>query len=248
MQKIKKYKALILDDEKESRRIFEILLEKYEDISVVASEENADTALEKMIYLQPDIVFMDINLKDRNAFSVLRSIRSYNLKCTVVFFTAYYDFAIEAIKNSVFDYLLKPIDPEELANTIDRFRQSKKDEFSQEKNDALLNLMQLNAKLKFNIKSGSIFLHPNEIIYCEADGNYTILYIDSQKKEVVTAKLGQVEELLPSISFIRVGRSHIINADYLTKIDRKKHLIELIKDGETFELFLSSKIINKFLN
>ena len=248
MQKDRKYKALILDDEIESRKVFEILLEKYDDISIVASEGNADVALEKMKTLYPDIVFMDINLKDRNAFSVLRAIRNYNLKSTIVFFTAYYDFAIEAIKNSVFDYLLKPIDPDELAATIDRFRQSKKDEDSQEKNDALLNLMQLNSKLKFNIKSGSIFLHPNEIVYCEADGNYSILYIDSQKKEVVTAKLGQIEELLPSMSFIRLGRSHIINADYLTKIDRKKHMIELNKDGERFELHLSAKIINKFLN
>jgi len=248
MQKDKKYKALILDDEIESRRIFEFLLEKYDDISIIASEGNADVALEKMKNLHPDIVFMDINLKDRNAFSVLKSIRTYNLKATVVFFTAYYDFAIEAIRNSVFDYLLKPIDPEELASTIERFRLSQQEADNQEKNDALFNLMQLNSKLKFNIKSGSIFLHPNEIVYCEADGNYTILYIDSQKKEVVTAKLGQVEELLPSISFIRLGRSHIINADYLTKIDRKRHSIELNKEGERFELYLSSKIINKFLN
>jgi two-component system, LytTR family, response regulator len=248
MTKIKEYTALVLDDEIESRKVFEILLENYEDIKIIASEENADIALEKIKIHHPDLVFLDINLKDRNAFSVLKAIRSYNIKSTVVFFTAYYDFAIDAIKHSVFDYLLKPIDPEELAATIERFRQSKKEEFNQEKNDALLNLMQLNSKLKFNIKSGSIFLHPNEIVYCEADGNYTIFHINSKKKEIVTSKLGQVEELLPSINFIRIGRSHIINADYLTKIDRKKHLIELNKEGEQFELQLSSKIINKFLN
>jgi len=231
---VDKINAIIVDDEEEARDVFERLLLRTGDINIIGKASNADNGLEMIISKKPDIAFLDVQMPDKDGFELVREMKKFNLNTTVVFVTAHIEYAVSALKVAAFDYLLKPVEMGELKQTIERFKNEKKHELSTNKIDILLDMLDKNDKISFNTRTGYIYISPKEIVYCQADVNYTEIIINSERKEVVTINIGKIEEMLPKTNFHRLSRSHLINTNFLAKADRKTKSCELYKDNEKF--------------
>ncbi len=154
-----------------------------------------------------DVVFLDVEMPGMNGFRFLEKFPERNFE--VVLATAYDNYALKAYRNDVIDYLVKPIDPDDLLNTIVKLEKvignKKQAPGNTERHD------EISKKIKLSIDKKIIFLDPDEIIYCESDGNYCRIFLEGQKSLFLTRKLKYMEELLPGRLFYRVHNSYIIN-------------------------------------
>ncbi len=229
-----KIKALIVDDESEARDILERLLMRTGGITLTGKAGSVDEGLELIIKSRPDIVFLDVQMPEKDGFELVRQLKKYNLRTTVIFVTAHIEYAVNALKATAFDYLLKPVSFEELREAILRFRCEKQNESSEKKMEVLLGMLDKPNKICFNTRTGYIYISPGDIVYCQADVNYTEIHFSKERKEVVTVNIGRVEELLQGQGFYRISRSHLINTEFLIKADRKSKSCELFKEHEKF--------------
>mgnify|MGYP001810720329 CR=1 FL=1 len=225
-------RALIVDDEEGARNLLERLLNRIPGITVCGKAASADEALEMVLINTPDLVFLDVQMPEKNGFQLVDYFKKYLLNTTVIFVTAHAEFAINALKVSAFDYLLKPVIMNQLTETILRFKAEKHLVSKDRKVDLLLEMANKPCKLKFNTRSGYILVSPDEIMYCEADVNYTSIYFSRDNREIVTINLGRLEEILSPYSFFRISRSILINTIFLKKADRQKKKCLLVKADE----------------
>jgi DNA-binding LytR/AlgR family response regulator len=215
-------KILIVDDEPEARELIQFMLQGEEGISVAGTAGHVDEALELMKRLKPDLVFLDIQMPDKDGFHFIELIHDAGFDPGIVFVTAYEHYAIQAIRNSVFDYILKPIHKEELVGAVQRFGEQKDRNRNQEISTLIRILKESGPdKIKLNTRAGYMLINPNEVVYCEADGNYTHLQMTSGSRELTTQNLGSIEQLFQGTSFFRASRSYLVNLKYLSRVDRK---------------------------
>jgi len=228
---MKPFTAIIVDDEQEARDIMANLVNDHvPEIQVVAFAASAEQAINLIIAHEPEIVFLDIDLPDKNGFEVVKSISINHLNTAIVFVTAFNQFAIEAIKFAAFDYLLKPVSINDLKACITRFKGTKRIETLQQSINKLMNHLN-QEKLSFKNRTGSIYIEPDSIVYCEAEGNYTDLFLLDGSRHTVSQSLGSIESLLDGRGFSKISRSMIVNRRFLTKVNRKeivslKHTIQ----------------------
>ncbi len=239
----KKLKVLIIDDEEDARDILERQLDRLGDILVLGKASGVDEALDMIIKTDPDIIFLDVQMPEKDGFELVKDLKKFNLKTTVIFVTAHNEFAINAVKVAAFDYLLKPVVFDELKEAVLRFRCGQKQGTKERDIDVLLETLGKQHKICFNTRTGYIYISPEEILFCHADVNYTKIYFGQDRDELVTINIGKVEELLQQSRFFRINRSHLINLDYLVKADRKTKSCELFKDKESFKIPAPAKQI-----
>lgn len=230
------YKALIVDDESKSRLTLHRLLEKYcPAIEVVAQASSVEETIEYLKNNQPDLLFLDIQLTDGTGFDVLTSVG--NIRSKIVFTTAYDQYAIQAFKFSAIDYLLKPIDPDQLISLcerLDKLIAGAKEETSQQLN-ALVENKQKIKKIALHSTQGVQYIFIEDILRCEADSNYTTFYLKEDRKIVVSRSLKEYEEMLSGISFLRVHKSHLVNMDFVKKYDARTGIL-VLEDGYEIEV------------
>jgi two-component system LytT family response regulator len=229
-------RVLIVDDEEESRNLLERLLCRLPGIEVVGKAKSADEAIEQVLNCQPDLIFLDVQMPEKSGFHLVEYLRKYLLEQKVVFVTAHADFAINALKVSAFDYLLKPVIMNELSDTLLRFKAERVRAWNQKKTEQIQIKSGHPDKIKFNTRTGYILVSPNDVMYCKADVNYTDIYYSTNKRETITLNLGKLEEIFTPYSFYRISRSILINKNYLAKADRQKKNCVLYKDGESITL------------
>lgn len=240
---MKPLSAVIVDDEKEARDLLEnIIHDHIPKVKVVAKASSADEAIELIRDHKPEIVFLDIDMPVKNGFDVARSISMHNIQTSIIFVTAFNQYAIEAIKHSAFDYLLKPVNITDLKTCIDRLIASGKTI------DMQLSVIQFlqnlkHEKIAFRTRTGSIFIDPQEITHAEADGNYTDLYLQDSKRITVSLSLGHIETMLANHGFIRISRSTIINRHYLHQLHRKEKTCILLVNGHEIQLKIKSSYL-----
>ena len=227
-------KVLIIDDEEDARDILERLCIRLKGIKITGKASGVDEGFNQILQNKPDIVFLDIQMPEKDGFQLIRQLKNFNLEISVIFVTAHVEYAINAMKVAAFDYLLKPVSFNDLKETIERYKSAKKEELSKRKIDMLMDLLQKRDKLCLSTRTGYIYILPNDILYCQADINYTEIHFSSNRKEVVTLNIGKVEEMLNTGNFFRISRSHLINLDYLIKADRKSKTCELYKNNQKF--------------
>ena len=229
--------CIIVDDEPDARELVEHLLQRFDHITVMGKAESASLALNLVLKQLPDIIFLDVQMPGKNGFDLLHDLQAVNNNYhpNVVFVTAHDKYAIQAIKHAAFDYLLKPISKTEFDNTISKL--STNTEPLHVKLDKYLQYTHPDNKLHINTRTGYLLINMNDIIYCQADGNYTNIILGQNKKEVATMNLGHTEALLTdNPQFKRAGRSVLLNTNYLYKVDRTKKVAVLEKDGAQFEI------------
>jgi len=226
--------ALIIDDEEDARDILERVLMRINNINIVGKASYADEGFEMALKLKPDIIFLDIQMPEKDGFALVGQLKKFNLKTTIIFVTAHIEYAINALKVSAFDYLLKPVELTDLKNTIQRYREEKLNDINEQKVDILFDILNKKDKISFNTRTGYIYVKPEDIVFCEADVNYTSIHFGAARTEVVTINIGKMEEMLDKSKFYRISRSYLINLDYLVKADRKLKCCELYKNEEKF--------------
>ncbi|MDX1447254.1 LytTR family DNA-binding domain-containing protein [Lishizhenia sp.] len=213
-------KTVIIDDEKQIREGLKILVNNIPDLEVVGEAENIEEGEQLINSLSPDLVLLDIQLKQNTGFHLLDKIPNKNFH--LIFITAYNEYAIKAFKYNAFDYLLKPIDPEELEGTINRLREQKNIQAEQ-----LIQASKKNNDLKRLVvkTTEQIYILPlDEIVRCEADLGYTHFHMSSGKRILSSKTLKEYNSLLPDETFIRIHQSHLVNLKYITSYNKKGHV------------------------
>jgi two-component system, LytTR family, response regulator len=216
-------KALLIDDEERAIDSLQLMIEKFiPEIDQIISCTDARKCAQIIHTLKPDLIFLDIRMPHLSGFDLLNLIPNKRFK--VIFTTAYDEYAIKAIRFSALDYLLKPIDVDELISAVKRFVQSNDDSIHQQ---ALFKNMTHNMqtqgsnqlRLALPGNDGIQFLMPHEIIHCEAAGNYTVFHIKGGRQQIISKTLGEYEELLSPFHFIRTHKSHLVNLDFISFVD-----------------------------
>ncbi len=209
--------AVIVDDEKKALQSLSWELTNFSDeINVVASFTDPFEALSYLSNNTPDCLFLDIEMPTMDGFQFIQKLS--NKDFPVVITTAYNQYAIKALKNEAIDYLLKPIDTDDLKDTIVKIKKFNAKHYTADRLEKILlnfNANEKHKKITFNTDGKLVFLESDQILYAESDGNYSTIYLTDGHKIVLTKKLKEVNELLPSDSFFRIHNSYIIN---LTKI------------------------------
>lgn len=242
---MKHIKTIIIDDEPDAINLLKDLLADIEEIEVLATAENVNKAYQVIIEHEPDLLFLDIQMPEQSGFELVKKLKSENIHLTIIFVTAYNKFAIQAIKHAAFDFLLKPIDRNELTEAIQRFKDEKQSKSIPEKLDRLLSKLEQPNKIRFNTRTGYLLIAPEEIVYCESDGNYSVIHLTSGKKEIITCNLQGMEEKLPEENFFRISWFNIINLKYLARVDRKKKICELSANDALYQVHIPKKQIKE---
>tara|TARA_R110002167_G_scaffold58591_1_gene165903 strand:+ start:586 stop:1320 length:735 start_codon:yes stop_codon:yes gene_type:complete len=205
--------AVIVDDEIKALQSLTWELTNFSDeINVIASFTNPNEALSYLDKNTPDCLFLDIEMPTMDGFQFIKKLTNKNFP--VVITTAYNQYALKAIKSQALDYLLKPIDTDDLEETIVKIKKFNSKNFSVEKLEmALLNYnsKSVHKRITLNTDGKLLFLESDEILYAESDGNYSTIFLTDGQKIVLTKKLKEVNDLLPSDSFFRIHNSYIIN-------------------------------------
>lgn len=240
----KTIRAVIIEDEQQALELFIVLLEATGLAEVAASTTNPFDAVELVIKHNPDILFLDIKMPGLSGFDILNDLKEKsNLKPHIVFTTAHDEYAIKAFEYAAFDYLLKPVDPDRLTETLKRFIAAGATDFAA----SVSRLSEEEKFLIFRGVTGAVFIDPAEVVFITADGNYSTFHFSSGRTETVTSQLGAIEEKLGN-KFYRAGRSCIINTACLARVDTRLMQCVLVKRGKEFRCEISRDKIKQLLD
>ncbi|HKI78259.1 MAG TPA: response regulator [Ignavibacteriaceae bacterium] len=205
-------KALIIDDERLARVELRRLLSAHKDINIIGEAVNVDDAVNKITELNPELIFLDIQMPGKNGFELLEELDSVPI---VIFTTAYDEYALKAFEYNALDYLLKPIEPKRLEETIKKvIERNKKDTAAASEQPVLLEEDQI------FVKDGEKcwFVKLSTIRLMESEGNYVRLYFDDNKP-LILRTLNYLDERLDNKTFFRASRKHIINLKWIENIE-----------------------------
>jgi two-component system LytT family response regulator len=219
--------TLIVEDEPKIRQDLKTLIQRHPNFSIVG-DCGSVTEAEKMVKtMHPELVFLDIKLSDGSGFELLQSVKRHPLK--VIFMTAYNQFAIRAIKFGALDYLLKPVDEDELASALDNVATG----FSKSILPAQIEVASKAASANTNHLSDRIVLRTQhylqvlcleEIIYCHSESGYTTFHLTADRKELVSNPIKDYEALLPGSLFIRPHQSYLVNYHFIYRYHKDGYL------------------------
>lgn len=216
-------KTVIVDDSADNRSYLRTLLSSsHPHVQVLGEASNVQEALLAIARHSPDLVFLDVEMPGGTGFDLLRKLDTWPFD--VIFCTAYERYAVQAIRFSALDYLLKPVQPDELAAALERFRASHADGPARQvlQQQFLSNLGALDERaMKLTLTSGdrTYFVAPAEIAHCSADDNYTELHTLDGRRFVSARTLKDYEDMLVPLGFLRVHRSSLVNRTAITHLD-----------------------------
>jgi two-component system, LytTR family, response regulator len=232
--------CLIVDDEKRAVALLKKLLEETAEFSEIHSAYSATSAIELVRRFHPQLIFLDIRMPENDGFQLLAMLKEIKLVTEVVFVTAYEEFALRALKNHAFDYLMKPVLRDELKQSIEQFKERRYRQDFDTRLEKFLFEYESSHKIRFNTRTGFFQVDPTSIIYCTAEGNYTKINT-GEREQICTLNLSFVHDLLPQQGIVRVGRSLLINANFIYKVDRKAGEVTFEKAGKFFNLSVSTR-------
>ena len=236
-------KAIIVDDEISAIRSLKWEIENFcNGIEVTDSFTNPLEAISAINYIKPDCVFLDIEMPEMDGFQLLEQLqfREFDLIIT----TAYDSYALKAFKESAIDYLLKPVDTDDLLKSVAKIKTNKnKNVLAKELYKIIENMTPKSsfAKVSLPLSGKTIFIEPNEILYCKSDGNYTEIYFKNKKKEVLSKKLKDVELIINNPLFYRVHNSYLVNINHIREFIRNDGQYLVLENGLTIPVSRSKK-------
>ena len=236
-------KAVIIDDEPYCCEILAAMLEAdCHDVEVVGICYNASDALSSIRQHSPDLVFLDVEMPKMNGFEMLEQLPSVNFH--LIFTTSYDQYALKAIRFSAIDYLLKPIDREELQKAVQKVKQRIQIPLPQQLEILMQKIKQPSSpvnKIALPTMEGLQLIPIDTIISCESDDNYTTLFQKNRKKILVTRSLKEMEEILEQHSFIRVHRFYLVNLNEIEKYIKGEGGYLVMSDGTTIDVARNKK-------
>ena len=226
-------RSIIIDDEPNNIENLETILHNYcTGIDVVAMAHNADDGIAVIKSHRPDLLFLDIQMPEKSGFDVLKAFDQINFE--IIFITAYDQYGIQAIKFSALDYLLKPIDINELKLSVEKARHKIT---AKQKNNNIENLLEyiravhkVPPKIALPTLQEVMYVRVNDVVRCEASNNYTMFYLHSGEKVLVCKTLKEFTELLKPYNFIRTHQSHLINLYFVKSFLKEDGGLLLLTD------------------
>ncbi len=241
-------KTLIVEDELYIRKgLISMVQSLNKNIDIIGECESVKDAVSVTNACKPDLIFLDINLTDGNAFDFLEQTEELNFK--VIFITAYEQYALQALKNGAVDYILKPVDIDELEAAIDKAISLEpavqKEQLQIVKNQMIDNQKD---KLVLRLQEGYQGIDFKSLIYCKSDKGYTSFYLSDGKSYMASKPIKEFEGQLPVKKFIRTHQSYIVNMDYVDKYDKNGYIF--LKSGEKIPVATRRKeeFVSRLLN
>jgi two-component system LytT family response regulator len=238
-------RAIIVDDELHCiNRLKELLDDQpSERVAVLGYFQTVEEGLKGIRALQPDLLFLDIRIGEQSGFDLLKEVGNHSFE--VIFTTAYDRFAVQAFKFSALDYLLKPVDREDLQHALEKMKSRSSASELKQKLEAVFENMKLSSKAMKKISiptiNGLVMVPLGDIVRCQSEINYTIIYLQDKQKLVVAKTLKEYEELLADYDFFRVHNSHLINLAYIKSYQKGKGGMIRLTDGTEIEVSLRRK-------
>ena len=228
-------KAVIVDDEIHARETLFLMLNMYcPEIAVVGKTDSVEAAYHLIKLHQPDIVFLDMELTDGLGFDLLKKFDKLFFR--VIIISAYQEYAVKAFKFCAVDYLLKPVDPDELAKAVDEALSQALNDNQQERLNALIentrNTGRNDKLLALKNSEGTFIVNTSEIIRCESDNNTTTFILADGNRVRVTRTLKEFDELLNGCGFLRCHQSHLVNQQHIDKISRFPKPLITLSNGD----------------
>ncbi len=237
-------KAIIVDDELTAIRSLKWEIESFcTGIEITDSFTDPLEAINGINYIKPDCVFLDIEMPEMDGFQLLEKLqfRDFDLIIT----TAYNSYALKAFKENAIDYLLKPVDTDDLLKSIAKVKKNKeKNILGEELYKIIENISTPKPtfnKITLSLSGKTIFVNPNEILYCKSDGNYTEIYFNSGQKEVLSKKLKDVEQMIHNALFYRVHNSYLVNINQIKEFVKSDGQYLVIENGVTIPVSRSKR-------
>jgi two-component system LytT family response regulator len=231
-------KTVIVDDEYKSGESLKILIEDFcDDVTACAICKTVDEGIEAIRIHKPDVVFLDIQMQRETGFDLLEKIGDVNFE--VIFTTAHSEYAIKAFRFSAIDYLLKPIDLEELKGALAKVRKKVGHAITSRLQTLLKNLRETsgeNYKLALPTTDGLFFVKVSSIVYCEASSNYTEIVTDDGRKHIVSRTLKEYDELLSEYNFYRIHNSYLVNLNAVKKYIRGEGGSVVMVTGQSLDV------------
>jgi two-component system, LytTR family, response regulator len=241
-------RTIIIDDEPKNNRILSTLLRDYcTDINIIGIAKSAEEAYPLIVELKPDLIFLDIEMSGSNGFDLLDKLMP--IQFSVIFITAFENYSIKAFKYSALDYLLKPVNIEELQQAVEK---AKKTISQNDVNQKLTNYIEnkKNAatinKIALQTDDGLEFVSLEIIVRVLSKSNYSLVYLKNEVKILSTKSLRDFEDILPNDIFYRVHNSHIVNINFIKKYHKGRGGYIELEDGTNIEVATRRK--NDFLS
>lgn len=237
-------RAIIVDDEKHSLQTTELLVKKYCPlIQVVSLADSPEAGISAIDGLKPDLVFLDIAMPRMNGFEMLQYIQFKDFD--IIFTTAFDDYAIKAFKVNAIDYLLKPIEPDELVHAADKVKAKMEKHQNHVRVDEILKNVGYGTfrknKLALPVEGRIAMLDYDSILFCESDGNYTVIHLNSGKKIMISRTLKEIEGMLPDALFFRAQNSFVVNLNHIKEYIRGEGGELVMSNGETVRVSRNKK-------
>jgi two-component system LytT family response regulator len=234
-------KAIIVDDELSAIKNLEWEINKFcEGITVTDTFTDPTEAISAINYLKPDCVFLDIEMPEIDGFQLLNSLKYRDFDLIIT--TAFDNYAIKAFKENAIDYLLKPIDSDDLVKSVERIKQNKeKNNLGWDFKKAFQDAIPKNTKVALPFAGKTLFVDPDEILYCQSDGNYTKVYFTEMKCEILSKTIKRVEMIIGSQDFFRVHNSFLVNTKYIKEFVKGDGQYLVLSNGETIPVSRNKK-------
>lgn len=240
--------CIIIDDEVKNLNLLKNMLEMHcKQVQVIATDCSAKNGLQLILELQPQLVFLDIEMPHLNGFDLLKKLEPVNFE--TIFVTAYSHYAVEAFEHHATGYITKPINAEKLIAAVNA-AVKRIEEKNVNKN--LFSLLEQNTKqvtpdkIPLSTSNGLVFVKLTDIMYCESSGNYTNFYLCNDKKIMVSRQLGEYERLLPETNFIRTHDKYIVQLSYIKEYIKGSGGDVVLENGK--ELPVASRRKEEFLS
>ena len=226
-------RCVIVEDEEMARKVLKSLLAQYcPDVMVCAEADDITSGQEMIEAFRPDLVFLDIEMPGGSGFKLLNNIKDIDFE--VVFITAYEQFAIKAIRHDALDYLLKPVDPKELVAAVDKVKDAKYKKTLKKQYDNLLKNIDpeqlVVKKISISTSDKIHLIEVDDIIRCESDNYYTIIYFKDGTSLLVSKTLKEMEQKLEEYDFVRTHKSHLVNMRCIMNFIKDEMMV-LLTDG-----------------
>jgi two-component system LytT family response regulator len=239
-------RAVIVDDETSGIEVLEYTLKRHcKDVEVIKSFTSSLEAAEAIPLLQPDVLFVDVEMPQLNGFELVEKLSKLNIQ--FIFTTAYNEFALKAFRVSALDYLLKPIDADELKSAVNKLKSIKREE--NPAMDALLEYMKTQQQVKkisIPTDKGIVFIEISQVLYCKSDGPYTTFQLEGGASIISSKSLGEYEQQLSDKGFYRIHNSSLINVQHLKKFIRQDGGYVEMSNGQS--LTVSRRKRDEFLD
>lgn len=227
--------TFIIDDEPDAGELLKNLLADFPSLEANNVFRDANRALDSIVMEQPPAVFLDIEMPDLSGMEMIKQIQQFSPDTKVVFVTAYRNYALEALQNSAFDFICKPIDKTELQRVARKLIAAIRQETKTDKKES-------SKPLLLKTTEGHHYISSENILFLEADSNYTSIQLTDGKKLLSSINLGRIREQLLTERFVRISRKHVINKSHLSFINFCKKYCVVAVNGVEHKLEISLKM------